>query len=88
MREGEHTLRSRLQVCRHRQIETPQEYVLLDPDRILVECYRRNERDNWKLVTTVGEVSGVAAEDSLFLDSIGLDIALPQVYEDQANRAL
>ncbi|MFQ4138752.1 Uma2 family endonuclease [Nodosilinea sp. PGN35] len=67
---------------RYRQIETLQEYVLIDPDRILVECYRRNERDNWELVTTMGEVSGAAAEDSLVLDSVGLEIALSQVYED------
>lgn len=67
---------------RYRQIETLQEYVLIDPDRILVECYRRNERDNWELVTTMGEVSGAAAEDSLVLDSVGLEITLSQVYED------
>lgn len=30
----------------YRQIETLQEYGLIDPDRVLVECYRRNERDN------------------------------------------
>ncbi|MBE9137853.1 hypothetical protein IQ254_11720 [Nodosilinea sp. LEGE 07088] len=56
--------------------------MLIDPDRILVECYRRNERDNWELVTTMGEVSGAAAEDSLMLDSVDMEIALPQVYED------
>jgi Uma2 family endonuclease len=67
---------------RYRQIETLQEYVLIDPDRVLVECYRRNERDNWELVTTMGEVSGAAVEDSLVLDSVGLEIALAQVYED------
>ncbi len=67
---------------RYRQIETLQEYVLIDPDRFLVECYRRNERDNWELVTTMGEVSGAAAEGSLVLDSVGLEIALAQVYED------
>ncbi|PSR18178.1 hypothetical protein C8255_08665 [filamentous cyanobacterium CCP3] len=56
--------------------------MLIDRDRILVECYRHNERDNWELVTTTGDVAGAAAEDSLVLDSVGLEIALPQVYED------
>ncbi len=67
---------------RYRQIETLQEYVLIDPDRPMVECYRRNERDNWELVNTISEVAGAAAEGNLVLDSIGLEITLPQVYED------
>ncbi len=48
----------------------------------MVECYRRNERDNWELVNAIGEVSGAAAEGSLVLDGVGLEIALAQVYED------
>lgn len=30
----------------YRQIETLQEYILIDPDLFMAECYRRNERDN------------------------------------------
>jgi hypothetical protein len=50
---------------------------------VMVECYRRNERDNWELVSTLSEVSDVAlAEGSLVLDSVGLEITVPQIYED------
>ncbi|PSN18694.1 hypothetical protein C7271_11220, partial [filamentous cyanobacterium CCP5] len=67
---------------RYRQIETLQEYVLIDPDRYLVECYRRNERDNWELVNTISEVVGVPAEGKLAINSVKLEISLPQIYED------
>jgi hypothetical protein len=50
---------------------------------VMVECYRRNERDNWELVSTLSEVSDAAlAEGSLVLDSVGLEITVPQIYED------
>lgn len=71
-----------LKFRRYRQIETLQEYVLIDPERYLVECYRRNERDNWELVNTISEVAGVAAEGRLAINSVGLEISLSQIYED------
>lgn len=68
---------------RYRQIETLREYVLIDPDRFMVECYRRNERDNWELVTAMSESSGVAPTESrLMLDSVGLEMACSDIYED------
>ena len=67
----------------YRQIETLQEYVLIDPDRVLVECYRRNERDNWELVTTISDGATLIVPDaSLNLASVNLDITLSQIYED------
>lgn len=67
----------------YRQIETLQEYLLIDPDRLMVECYCRNERDNWELVNTVTEVSGsVVNNEDLVLASVGLQVSLRQVYED------
>jgi Uma2 family endonuclease len=67
---------------RYRQIETLQEYVLIDPDRVMVECYRRNERNNWELVNTISEGPALAsAEGGLVLDSVG-QISTTQIYED------
>ena len=67
----------------YRQIETLQEYVLIDPDRFMVECYRRNERGNWELVNTVTDVSDVsAAHEGLLLESVNLQVSVSQIYED------
>ncbi len=67
----------------YRQIETLQEYVLIDPDRILVECYRRNERDNWELVNPLATwVTPPLANLSLHLSSVNLTLSLAQIYED------
>lgn len=61
----------------YRQIETLQEYVLIDPDRVLVECYRRNERNNWELVTTLSDGATLTMpEAALSLASVNLDITL------------
>jgi Uma2 family endonuclease len=67
----------------YRRIETLQEYVLIDPDRVLVECYRRNERDNWELVTTLSDGATLTMPDAcLNLASVNLDVTLYQIYED------
>jgi Uma2 family endonuclease len=66
-----------------RRIETLQEYVLTDPDRVLVECYRRNERDNWELVTTLSDAPTLTTpETSLNPASVNFDVTLSQIYED------
>jgi Uma2 family endonuclease len=57
--------------------------VLIDPDRVLVECYRRNERDNWELVNPLADLAALTIPDiSLNLPSVNLDIPLSQIYED------
>ena len=67
----------------YRRIETLKEYVLIDPDRVLVECYRRNERDNWELVNPLADLAALTIPDiSLNLSSVNLDIPLSQIYED------
>ena len=67
----------------YRRIETLQEYVLIDPDRVLVEGYRRNERGNWELVTTLSDSpTPMGPDTALSLTSVNLDIALSQIYED------
>lgn len=67
----------------YRRIDTLQEYVLIDPDRVLVECYRRNERNNWELVTTLSQGAALTQPDaSLTLASIDLTLTLADLYED------
>ncbi|MEO1210428.1 MAG: Uma2 family endonuclease [Cyanobacteria bacterium J06638_20] len=67
----------------YRQIETLQEYVLIDPDRFMVECYRRNERDNWELVSAMSELRELpSAKEGLILNSVNLEISFAQIYED------
>jgi Uma2 family endonuclease len=66
---------------RYRRIETLKEYVLVDPDRMSVECYRRNERQNWELFHFFSEES-VATEDEVFLASVDLRFSLADLYED------
>jgi Uma2 family endonuclease len=67
----------------YRRIETLQEYVLIDPDRVLVECYRRNERNNWELITTLSQGAALTRpNESLTLASIDLTLTLADLYED------
>ena len=58
----------------YRQIDTLNEYVLVDPDTRRVEVFRRNERQNFELVDQTG-----AAE--LVLDSVGLRLAMDEVFD-------
>ena len=67
----------------YRRIETLQEYVLIDPDRVLVEGYRRNERGNWELVTTLSDIpTPMMPDTTLQFTSVNLAMTLSQIYED------
>jgi Uma2 family endonuclease len=66
---------------RYRRIATLKEYLLIDPDRMSVECYRLNERGNWELIHYFIEAAG--SEDcEVFLESIDLRFPLTSLYED------
>lgn len=53
-----------------------QEYVLINTKRQRVECFRRNEQGLWVLQTYT------AKDESLRLQSINLEIAIAELYED------
>lgn len=59
----------------YRTLATLQEYVLIDSERISVECYRRGEGRLW-LYTPY------TAGDEIILESIGLTCAIELLYED------
>jgi Uma2 family endonuclease len=59
----------------YRTLTTLQEYVLIDSERISVECYRRGEGRLW-LYTPY------TAGDEIILESVGLICAIELLYED------
>jgi Uma2 family endonuclease len=59
--------------ARYRQFSSLQEYVLVQADRPKVEVFRRNERNQWVL-------SEYDLEDRLLLESIGVEVAIADLY--------
>ncbi|HEY9658749.1 MAG TPA: Uma2 family endonuclease [Allocoleopsis sp.] len=66
----------------YRRIETLQEYLLIDPDRLSVECYRLNERGNWELIHAFAETVEASRTCEVELTSVGLQVPLSLLYED------
>lgn len=67
----------------YRRIETLREYLLIDPERISVECYRLNERGNWELFHYF--VDRADAENQMrevYLASVDLAFPFLLLYED------
>ena len=59
----------------YRQIETLQEYVLINQNRQQVECFRRNAEGRWELyVYDQGK--------DVYLDSVDFSVPVADVYED------
>jgi Uma2 family endonuclease len=59
--------------ARYRQFASLQEYVLVQVDRPKVEVFRRNDRSQWVL-------SEYDLEERLLLESIGVEIAIADLY--------
>jgi Uma2 family endonuclease len=59
----------------YRTISTLQEYVLIDADKIVVNCYRRGEGRMWLYYP-------YQAGDTMRFDSLELDILVDDIYED------
>ncbi|AVH67002.1 Uma2 family endonuclease [Nostoc sp. 'Peltigera membranacea cyanobiont' N6] len=59
----------------YRHIESLQEYVLISPDRISVECFRRNEQGQWVLYP-------YEKEQEVHLASVDFRCAIAEIYED------
>ncbi len=59
----------------YRQLESLQEYLLVDQEKIKVEIYRKDDQGNWS-VKTLGE------GDVLNLVSVGLEMTMAEIYED------
>jgi Uma2 family endonuclease len=65
----------------YRRIETLQEYVLVDPDRPGLECYRLNERGNWELVQSISSEANPETTE-VYLASLDCRFSLALLYED------
>jgi len=60
----------------YRQLDSLQEYILVDQERQWVEVFRRNETGWMQEIATAGE--------SISLSSLGISLALTDIYEDAA----
>ncbi len=60
--------------AKYRQFSTLQEYILVQVEQAAVEVFRRNERGQWVL-------SDYALSDSLLLESVGVEIAIADLYQ-------
>ncbi|MEH1895365.1 MAG: Uma2 family endonuclease [Nostoc sp.] len=59
----------------YRHLELLQEYVLISPDRMSVECFRRNEQGQWVLYP-------YEKEQEVHLASVDFRCAIAEIYED------
>ena len=66
----------------YRQIETLKEYVLIESDRISVECYRINEKGKWEL--TAYSLDSITNNTELQVELTSIDFRCPisLLYED------
>ncbi|MGK7891328.1 MAG: Uma2 family endonuclease [Leptolyngbyaceae cyanobacterium] len=69
----------------YRRISTLQEYVLISPEQMSVECYRLNAQGRWELFHYTCESDGdcpANPADTLELTSIQFSLSFEQLYED------
>ena len=78
------TPRERGKKFRHyRRIATLKEYVLIEAERMNVECYRLNEQGKWELTSySPEETTTNDAEVEVFLSSINFRCPISLLYED------
>jgi Uma2 family endonuclease len=61
----------------YRQLDSLQEYVLVDPDRFSVDCFRRDAAGHWVLYP-------FGSDETLVLDSVDFQAPMAAIYEDVA----
>lgn len=67
----------------YRRIQTLKEYVLIDAEKMSVECYRLNERGKWELTPySIDEVTSDGADIEVHLTSVDFYCPISQLYED------
>lgn len=67
----------------YRRIDSLKEYVLIDADRMAVECYRLNERGVWELNPYIPEDTGTEViEMDIHLQSVDFHCPISLLYED------
>lgn len=67
----------------YRQIDTLKEYILMDSEKISVECYRLNEKNKWELTPySVEETTNQQTELNVEFASVNFQCAISLLYED------
>jgi len=66
----------------YRQIETLKEYVLIETDRLNVECYRINEKGKWELTAYSLDSNTNDTELEVELTSVDFRCPISLLYED------
>ncbi|HBE21556.1 MAG TPA: hypothetical protein DEG17_00870 [Cyanobacteria bacterium UBA11149] len=67
----------------YRQIDTLKEYVLIEADKINVECYRINEKGKWELTAySLEQPTDNGTEVEIHLTSVDFRCPISLLYED------
>ncbi len=67
----------------YRRIDTLKEYVLIDAEKMNVECYRLNEKGKWELTPyAFEEASNEETDREIELNSINFRCPISLIYED------
>lgn len=78
------SLRDRGKKFKHyRKIDTLKEYVLIDSEKMNIECYRLNEKNKWELTSySLEETAENSSELEIELTSINFQCPISLLYED------
>jgi len=60
----------------YREIESLEQYILIDPRELRVDVFTRNDANRWELVSYTGK------ETVIHLHSLNLEISMNELYED------
>jgi Uma2 family endonuclease len=67
----------------YRRVDTLKEYVLVDADRMSVECYRLNEKGKWELtVYSLEEPTANPSDLEVYFTSVNFQCPISLLYED------
>lgn len=67
----------------YRRIDTLKEYVLIDADKMYVECYRLNERGKWELTSySPEEATANGTKLEVYLPSVDFHCPISLLYEN------
>ncbi|KAF3884224.1 MULTISPECIES: Uma2 family endonuclease [Nostocales] len=67
----------------YRRIDTLKEYVLIESDKMNVECYRLNDKGKWELTSySLEETTTNETELEVFLTSVDFHCPISLLYED------
>jgi Uma2 family endonuclease len=67
----------------YRQIDTLKEYILIEADKMNLECYRLNEKGKWELTSySIEETTEEGKEIEVQLTSVDFCFSISLLYED------